>query len=106
MDKEWTELPRFSPEYINGVESFLDFAYNKGRPQGDEILCPCAKCKNILWARRCVVYDHLISKGFLKGYDVWVNHGERISSRMVIDDDMEDEDDTRDDIDGLLFDTF
>ncbi|KAJ1409904.1 Transposase-associated domain [Sesbania bispinosa] len=88
------------------MESFLDLAYSIGRPQRDEILCPCAKCNNILWARRCVVHDYLISKGFLKGYDVWVNHGERISLRMVIDDDIEDEDDSRYDIDGLLFDRF
>lgn len=78
MDKEWTKLPRFSREFINGVESFLDFAYTKGRPIGGEIFCPCAKCKNHCWTRRNVVYDHLIAKGFLKGYNVWVNHGEEI----------------------------
>ena len=32
MDKEWTKFPRFSTEYINGVKSFLDFAYTRGRP--------------------------------------------------------------------------
>ena len=46
MDKEWTKLPRFSQEYIDGVDSFLDFAFIKGRPQGDEILCPYATCRN------------------------------------------------------------
>ena len=38
MDKEWTKLPWFSQEYIDGVDFFLDFAYIKGRPQGDEIV--------------------------------------------------------------------
>ena len=69
MDKEWTKLPRFSKEYANGVELFLDFAYASGRAQGNEILCPCSKCRNLYWATRNVVYDHLIAKGFLKGYN-------------------------------------
>ena len=69
MDKEWTKLPRFSKEYANGVELFLDFAYVSERAQGNEILCPCSKCRNLYWATRNVVYDHLIAKGFLKGYN-------------------------------------
>jgi len=101
MDKEWTKLQRFSKEYANGVELFLDFAYVSGRAQGNEILCPCSKCRNLYWATRSVVYDHLIAKGFLKGYNTWVNHGESIQSlRAPSDDDMEDN------IDGLLHDTF
>jgi len=56
MDKEWTKFPRISNEYIKGVESFLEFAYTRGRPQGREILCPCAKWKNCIWARRHVTY--------------------------------------------------
>ena len=37
MEKEWAKFPRFSREYIDGLESFLDFAYTRGRPQGREI---------------------------------------------------------------------
>jgi hypothetical protein len=48
MDKEWTKLPRLSREYKKGVVSFLDFAFTKGKPEGREILCPCAKCKKHL----------------------------------------------------------
>ena len=48
MDKEWTKLPRFSKEYANGLELFLDFAYASGRVQGNEILCPCSKCRNLI----------------------------------------------------------
>ncbi|XP_020204521.2 uncharacterized protein LOC109789889 [Cajanus cajan] len=106
MDKKWTKLPRFNRDYINGVESFLDFAYSKGRPQGEEILCPCAKCGNCCWEKRNVVYNHLIAIGFVEGYNVWVHHGERISRPMEIDKDIEDEEDSRDDIDCLLYDTF
>ena len=76
VDKEWTKFSRFSKEYIDGVELFLDFACTNGRPQGIEILCPCSKCRNCCWARRDVVYDYLIAISFLKGYNIWVNHGE------------------------------
>ncbi|KAK6784471.1 hypothetical protein RDI58_017926 [Solanum bulbocastanum] len=95
-------LARYSKEYINGVESFLDFAYSYGDPQGEEIQCPCAKCCNIRWTRRNVVYDHLICYGFVKGYTRWINHGEW-DIKLNVDNDM---DYSRDDIDGLLNDQF
>ncbi|XP_057429566.1 uncharacterized protein LOC130722756 [Lotus japonicus] len=105
-DKEWTKLPRFCPEYIMGVRRFLDFAYTKGRPQGDEILCPCAKCRNHCWTKRNVILDHLVANDFLKGYDVWVHHGEQIERPMEVDDIIADQEDSHDDIGGLLHDTF
>ncbi|KAH0729675.1 hypothetical protein KY290_003787 [Solanum tuberosum] len=46
------DLARYSKEYIASVESFLDFAYSYGDPQGEEIQCPCAKRCNIHWTRR------------------------------------------------------
>ncbi|CAL5193876.1 unnamed protein product [Lathyrus oleraceus] len=106
MDKAWTKLPRHWKTYRKGVRSFLDFAYTKGRSQGREISCPCAHCANCKWARRHVVHDHLIAAGFVEGYDVWVNHGEDISSSMTINKDTKEQDNSLDDIDGLLYDTF
>ncbi|KAH0738080.1 hypothetical protein KY290_036785 [Solanum tuberosum] len=32
--KDWMDLARYSKEYIAGVESFLDFPYSYGDPQG------------------------------------------------------------------------
>ena len=95
-------LARYSKEYIDGIESFLDFAYSYGDPHGEKIQCPCAKCCNILWNRRNVVYDHLICHGFVKGYTRWINHGEW-DIKLNVDDDM---DYSCDDIDGLLNDQF
>ncbi|KAH0728079.1 hypothetical protein KY284_003944 [Solanum tuberosum] len=100
--KDWMNLARYSKQYIEGVESFLDFAYSYGDPQGEEIQCPCAKCCNIRWTRRNVVYDHLICYGFVKGYTRWINHGEW-DIKLNVNDDM---DYSRDDIDGLLNDQF
>ena len=96
------KFSRYSKEYIDGVESFLDFAYSYGDPQGEEIQCPCAKCCNIRWTQRNVDYDHLIAYGFVKGYTRWINHGE-CDINFNVDDDM---DCSSDDIDVLLNDRF
>ena len=45
MDKTWILKPKTSLEYLNGVEHFLDFAVAKS-DEGEEILCPCVKCRN------------------------------------------------------------
>ncbi|OIT28730.1 hypothetical protein A4A49_31278 [Nicotiana attenuata] len=103
--KEWMDLPRYSKDYIEGVQSFLDFAYSYGDPQGEEIQCPCAKCCNIRWTRRNVVYDHLICYEFVQGYTRWINHGEKEIS-MNVNCDMDDNVYSYDDIDGLLNDQF
>ncbi|XP_020960150.1 uncharacterized protein LOC110263331 [Arachis ipaensis] len=104
MPKDWMDLPRYSKEYINGVISFLEFAYSEGEPDGQQIQCPCKRCCNIEWYRRDVVFDHLVADGFVKGYRTWINHGER-TIPMVVDDDTDDEG-ARDDIEGLLNDAF
>nr|XP_027186488.1 uncharacterized protein LOC113784479 [Cicer arietinum] len=106
MDKKWTTLHRLNSEYRKCVKSFLDFAFTKGEPQGRTILCPCAKCRNCRWRRRKVVRNHLIEFSFVQGYDVWVNHGEQISLPKEMDDHMEDQEDSCDDINDLLYDTF
>ena len=95
-------LARYSKEYIDGIESFLDFSYSYGDPHGERIHCPCAKCCNILSNRRNVVYDHLIFYEFVKDYTRWINHGEW-DIKFNVDDDM---DYSCDYIDGLLNDQF
>ena len=35
MDKDWMNLPRFGKEYIDGVSSFLDFAFTRGNHKGE-----------------------------------------------------------------------
>jgi len=62
--------------------------------------------KNCIWARRHVIYEHLIISGFLEGYDLWVHHGEEIPSPTSKDEDMVDDEDSHDDNNALLYDTF
>ncbi|KAH1055162.1 hypothetical protein J1N35_033227 [Gossypium stocksii] len=80
MDKSWMNLSRVSNSYRNGVESFLNFAFQNAS-QENMILCPCKKCGNINWYSREVVYEHLIVDGFIWGYRKWNFHGECTSSR-------------------------
>ncbi|KAG8478881.1 hypothetical protein CXB51_028726 [Gossypium anomalum] len=81
MDKSWMNLSRVSNDYRNGVQTFLNFAFENAR-QENMILCPCKKCGNINWHFREVVYEHLIVDSFIRGYKKWIFHGECTSSRI------------------------
>ncbi|CAI8601252.1 unnamed protein product [Vicia faba] len=105
IKKDWVELPPHSQSYKDGVNYFLDIAFTKGMVEEEEILCPCSICCNDSWEVRDVVYDHLYSKGFVKGYTEWIYHGED-ESLIDLDGDSDDETSSHDDIDGLLFETF
>ena len=83
MPKDWMDLPRYSEEYINGVISFLDFAYSEGEPDGRKIQCPCKRCCNINWYRRDVVFDHLVADGFVKGYRTWVAKYDQVITAAI-----------------------
>ncbi|XP_019255093.1 PREDICTED: uncharacterized protein LOC109233677 [Nicotiana attenuata] len=105
-DKSWMNLLRWTDEYIRGVNDFLDKAFERAA-QGNKILCPCKKYMNRYWYYRNVVEDHLVVHGFVDGYTKWVFHGEGFSSRNTHHPSNDDESSTmRDDIDGLLHDTF
>ncbi|XP_019260867.1 PREDICTED: uncharacterized protein LOC109238842 [Nicotiana attenuata] len=59
------------------------------------------------WTDENVVEEHLVVHGFTKGYTKWVFHGEGFSSRNTPHPSNDDEESTiRDEIDGLLHDTF
>ncbi|XP_050218528.1 uncharacterized protein LOC126669179 [Mercurialis annua] len=103
-DKSWMALPHSSLEFSTGVEYFLDKAFERAA-QGDEILCPCIKCKNRYWAIRSVVNGHLVYHGFVKGYTQWVFHGEGFTPEVPkVTEDISMDD--GDDIENLLQDTF
>lgn len=57
----WMSLCRWSDEYLNGVEGFLEFTNASIR---GEILCPCVKCNNKL-RRSCEsVLEQVIIESF------------------------------------------
>ncbi|KAG8503532.1 hypothetical protein CXB51_001498 [Gossypium anomalum] len=79
MDRSCMNLSRVSNAYQNGVQTFLNFAFQNAS-QENMILCPCKKCGNIYWHFREVVFKHLIVDGFIRGYKKWIFHGECTSS--------------------------
>ncbi|KAL3839245.1 hypothetical protein ACJIZ3_023836 [Penstemon smallii] len=79
MDRSWMKQSRASYVYDEGVNKFLDFAFNNASFE-EKISCPCKKCRLLLPVVREVAYDHLIVFGFLKDYTTWIFHEEVKSS--------------------------
>ncbi|XP_059292742.1 uncharacterized protein LOC132046198 [Lycium ferocissimum] len=75
MDKSWIGMPRNTPEYVIGLNQFLNFAFNNGAI-GDKIKCPCHKYGFRKWQTRKIVFNHLIDKPFPQNYVTWFMHGE------------------------------
>lgn len=76
IDKSWIKKPRNTPEYADGLNKFLDFAFQHRSIEGRTIKCPCPKCGIKKWQIRDVVQDHLICRPFPENYKVWYWHGE------------------------------
>ena len=75
LDKSWISFPRSAPQYIHGLNRFLDFAFSRSSIRG-KIACPCEKCKFKKWQTRDDVYAHCMRKQFPKYYRTWIYHGE------------------------------
>ena len=78
MDKR-----RGSREYFKGVSKFVEFASLSARD--GKILCPCAKCVNLILQPLNVACDHCWASGMLKNYKVWKFHGESVIATMAIE---------------------
>ncbi|KAH6811517.1 hypothetical protein C2S51_025279 [Perilla frutescens var. frutescens] len=80
MDKTWIMLEdRTLPQYENGVQQFLDFAYSS-KEQWEKIRCPCTRCNNVYFHTRDDVEADLFQYGILKEYVIWMLHGEELDS--------------------------
>ncbi|XP_020258591.1 uncharacterized protein LOC109835000 [Asparagus officinalis] len=85
-NKDWMDLvddDRLDPKYKEGVDQFLDYAYEKlldsfnEKDEDFEIRCPCIKCSNVKSGNRELVKTHLIVHGIIKNYRFWCHHDER-----------------------------
>ncbi|XP_019051849.1 PREDICTED: uncharacterized protein LOC104589233 isoform X2 [Nelumbo nucifera] len=85
MDKSWICLPRDDPNYIQGVKSFIEFAYAHG-PYMGRIYCPCKKCVNCKNQNKEDVLAHLLWNGIMLSYTNWTLHGESKENPMDVDD--------------------
>ncbi|KAK1441338.1 hypothetical protein QVD17_07185 [Tagetes erecta] len=94
MDRSWMyHAPRSSQTFVNGVQTFLTFAFERISVNGGKIKCPCTKCLNMIYQSRQNVLDHLICSGFRPEYLKWVYHGEgttTASTSTTLNDEMHD----------------
>jgi hypothetical protein len=72
MDKSWMTLGkttngRMSPQYFQGVDSFINFAKAVVDKNGN-IQCPCVNCLNIYRQTLGVVQIHLLQRGIMQTY--------------------------------------
>ena len=91
--KNWMRAEKFTPEYVEGVAMFLEFA--KQNSNGvDWHCCPCVKCHNIGGKMELkTVYEHLFFNGIDQTYTTWFHHGEQrpnISASTSVDNHSED----------------
>jgi len=57
------------------------------KENSDTIICPCKDCKNLIAFRDVsTIKEHLIRRGFVPDYTVWIHHGETV----VVDDSDDD----------------
>jgi len=81
MDKSWIKLPRNTPQYLVGLNNFLDFASQYGT-NANTIIYPCSKCGFRKWRTQEEVYDHLLCKPFPQGYTFWVVTGSQYQGSL------------------------
>ena len=81
-------LSILDPSYIPEVHRFVDAAKNHAlRTKTKHIYCPCIRCRNIVLFQdtKAVIY-HMICRGFMKDYLIWMKHGEGSSAPYTIGD--------------------
>ena len=90
MSRPWIYADRRSKEYMDGVQSFLNVAKDNKGPNGF-MCCPCKKCRNEKdYPNTDRIHLHLITSGFMPGYNCWIKHGEK---RVMMEDNEEEEND-------------
>jgi hypothetical protein len=75
MDRRWIHGALFTPEYIAGVRSFMDFVGERFAEDA-AILCPCSWCINLKSMAKSDVERHILLNGMSSTYTRWIHHGE------------------------------
>jgi hypothetical protein len=81
---------RRSPEYIAGMQAFLEAAKANKNSKGF-MCCPRSLCRNDKgYSDWGTLHLHLIKNGFMVKYELWTRHGER---GVVMEENEDEEDD-------------
>ena len=70
---------RWKTDFRQEVDAFLKAAekHSMATKNRIKILCLCSDYKNgIAWNDVTIIRSHLILRGFVKDYTVWIHHGE------------------------------
>ena len=78
---------RFEAPFHEEVDNFIEAAKKHVATlidNKDTIICPCKDCENtVAFTDSSIIKEHLIRRGFVRNYTVWIHHGET----MAVDDD-------------------
>ena len=85
---------RFKTGFREEVDKFIEAAKKHATTlteNKDTIICPYEDCKNrMAWTDVTIIISHLIIRGFIEDYTVWIHHGKTV---IVNDKDEEEYDD-------------
>ena len=85
---------RFKAGFHEEVDKFIETAKKHAMTlieNKDTIICLCKVYKNrMAWTYVTIIRSHLIMRGFVEDYTVWIHHGETV---IVNDEDEEEYDD-------------
>ncbi|XP_028107332.1 uncharacterized protein LOC114306312 [Camellia sinensis] len=100
MDMSWMLISdRFSQPYVDGVNSFIEFA-KVHLGEAREIKCPCINCCNFYKQEYDIVKAHwLIS--MIASYTTWLEHGE-LPEHNNLDESNGENDEDQDEYDDLI----
>ena len=79
MDRAWMYgIKRHSFSFMSGVSKFVEVAkLHAHSNRTKQIRCLCFDYNNnIVWENTDVIKTHLIQRGFMVDYKVWIHHGE------------------------------
>ena len=80
MYSGWSSGGRFSEEWMQKTQAFLDLAFAKLK-SAKVTWCPCTRCRNTRQQTKSEMSNHLCRWGFTSGYTRWTFHGEVIRAR-------------------------
>ena len=85
-DKSWMQLNRGDYRYYDGIMAFCNFALKNCDKEPKLFKCPCTTC-GLQWLPLSVgdMLAHLLNNGFMSGYTIWTEHGERADVPSIYD---------------------
>ncbi|CAL5408901.1 unnamed protein product [Camellia sinensis] len=101
MGRSWILIfDRFSQPYVDGVNSFIEFA-KVHLGEAREIKCPCINCCNFYKQEYDIVKAHLLISGMIVSYTTWLEQGE-LPEHNNLDESNGENDEDEDEYDELI----